>query len=161
MSARLLPALWLLLLLGLLSGCRDSPGEVLSGASKAAVQGDFSALQTRFGVDTRRRLERAWQRAGTPDGDGWDHIATGLVFEGPEGRTLLEVVEENIYGDYAEVVTKAGAAKRRYYLRKVDGKWGIELGVQIRYQKAMERAIQEDPKKAKKKSKASDDDDEE
>lgn len=154
--------LGLLALVGLLSGCRDSPSEVLRGASEAAVQEDLAALQEKFGVETRRRLERAWQRAGTPDGSGWDHLATGLVFEGPEGRAPLEVIEETIHGEYAEVVAKAGAAKRRYYLRKLDGQWRVELGLSMRYLRAAAKAEAADPekkKKAEKKRKAAGEED--
>jgi hypothetical protein len=137
-------------LMSLLCGCRDSPSEVLRSASEAAVQEDLATLQDKFGVETRRRLERAWQRAGTPDGSGWDHLATGLVFEGPEGRAPLEVIEETIHGEYSEVVAKAGAAKRRYYLRKLDGQWRVELGLSMRYMRAAAKAEAADPEKKKK-----------
>ncbi|MCA9546571.1 MAG: hypothetical protein KC613_19335, partial [Myxococcales bacterium] len=100
----------------LLSACRDSPREVLGEASEAAAGGDLAEVRDRFSVVTVRRLEHHWRLKGVRDADGWDELAAKLTFDGRP----LEVTDETIHGDYAQVLAKAGVARRDYYLRKED-----------------------------------------
>jgi hypothetical protein len=122
----------LLLCAALLAGCRDSPREVMAGATEAAASGDMVALQESFSAATVLRLERQWDLAQTPPAEGWQSLAGKLVFQGKP----LEIQGEQIHGDYARVDARAGVEVRDYYLRKEDGRWRIELGAGQRYEKA-------------------------
>lgn len=115
-----------------LTGCRDSPAEVIDEASQAASSGDLAELRDTFSVVSVRRLEHHWRLRGIRDADGWDELARKLTFDGKP----LEVVDEQIQGDFARVDTKAGVARRDYYLRKEDGRWRIELGAGRKFRRA-------------------------
>ena len=123
----------------LLSACRDSPREVLSEASEAAAGGDLAEVRDRFSVVTVRRLEHHWRLKGVREADGWDELAAKLTFDGRP----LEVSDETIFGDYAQVMAKAGVARRDYYLRKEDGRWRIELGAGRKFRRAAAEAAPE------------------
>ena len=121
----------LLLALALLAGCRDSPQEVLEEASEAAARGDLVAVEALFSVHTVQRLERAWELAHTPRARAWQDLADKLTFDGRP----LEVREASIRGAYAQVMARAGATERDYYLRKEDGRWRLELGAGTRWRR--------------------------
>ncbi len=142
-----------LLALVLLSGCRDSPKEVVEDASAAAAKGDLVAMRERFSVTTAQRLERAWNLSNTSESRGWEQLATKMHFNGK----ALEVADKDvtIAGDYARVDARAGIAVRDYYLRKEDGRWRIELGAGMRYREAAHKLAEvEKNKKAIEEAKA-------
>jgi len=118
----------------LLTGCRDSPREVVEDASAAAAKGDLVAMRERFSITTAQRLERAWGLSNVSESRGWEQLADKMHFNGKP----LEVADKDvtIAGDYAQVDAKAGIAVRDYYLRKEDGRWRIELGAGMRYRES-------------------------
>ena len=120
-----------------LIACRDSPAEVVEGASEAASSGQLPEFQASFTTATKKRLERAWEYNNISENDGWDTLAEKLVFD----KNPLEIAKETIHGQYARVDAKAGAETRDYYLRKEDGRWKIELGAGIRYRREEAKAM--------------------
>ncbi len=137
----------LVLLAGLLAGCRDTPSEVVETASEAASKGDVVAVKESFSVATRQRLERAWALEAKTESAGWRVLTERLTDNGKP----LEVLEHQIHDEYAQVMTGPTAAKRDYYLRKEDGRWKIELGAGLRYRDAAAKAkaeaeAEEEPK---------------
>lgn len=133
-------ALGLLALLAL-TGCRDTPDEVLVAASEAAARGDLVEMRELFSISTTHRVQHAWQADGLPEGRGWETLASRLHLSkkplevDPAAKGAVE-----IHGDYAKVVAQAGVDKRDYYLRKEDGVWRIELGAGARFRKAKAEA---------------------
>lgn len=127
---RALPLLALLLL----TGCRDTPDEVLRSASEAAAAGDIVEMRALFSVATTHRLEQAWKLQAKREGQEWEALATKLVFDGQPLEVDPNAVA--IHGEYARVTARAGANSRDYYLRKEDGRWRIELGGGTRFRRA-------------------------
>lgn len=115
-----------------LTGCRDSPREVIEQASDAASRGDLVAMREAFSITTAQRLERAWQLSNTSESAGWEALAQKLQFDGKP----LEITDETIHDAYARVDARAGVNARDYYLRKEDGRWRIELGAGMQFRKA-------------------------
>jgi hypothetical protein len=142
------PALILGAALLALSGCRDSPREVVQAASEAAAQGDLVNVRAAFSVATHQRLGRVWKLSGTTESAGWDALSGRLTF----ADKPLEIIDESIHGQFARVDARAGAVQRDYYLRKEDGRWRLELGAGLRYRKAA--AADATKSKGKKKEKA-------
>ncbi|MCB9547314.1 MAG: hypothetical protein H6706_15900 [Myxococcales bacterium] len=122
-------------LLAALAGCRDSPSEVIEGASEAASTGRIVDVQSAFSIATVQRLERAWKLNRELPEQGWSALAARLVFDGKP----LEVLREDIQDDHAQVWARAGATERDYYLRKEDGRWRIDLGGGLGYRRAKAR----------------------
>lgn len=142
-----------LALFGLLTGCRDSPEEVIGNASEAAAEGRIVDVQEAFSVDTRLRLKVAWG-GKSEDPVKWNTLAGRLL---TRDRKPLVVKSEEIYDDYAMVVAMANVNERRYYLKKDDGKWRIELGGGLGFRRAKKRvtaAEAEKEKRAKRKEEA-------
>lgn len=118
-----------------LVGCRDSPAEVIAEASKAAAEGRLVEVQEAFSISTVQRLERAWKLNRERPENGWKELATKLMFDGKP----IEVLREDIQEDHAQVWSRAGATERDYYLRKEDGRWRIELGGGLNFERAKAR----------------------
>lgn len=119
-------------------GCRDSPREVVVGATEAAANQDIVAVKAAFSVATLQRLERYWnQGAVSRDKSAppwnWDELSRRLL--DTKGQQL-EVGGEEIHGDYARVMAKAGVSDRAFFLRKEDGRWRLELGAGMRFREA-------------------------
>lgn len=117
----------------LLAGCRDSPAELVQKASEAAATHDAVAVRDYFTVTSQRRFTRRWEQQQRAESEGWAELMKNLTFDGKP----LEVVGEQIAGDFARVDVKAGADPRDYYLRKEDGRWRLEPGASTRYKKAL------------------------
>ena len=116
--------------------------EVVDKASQAAAKGDLVTVKASFTVLTLQRLERQ----GTSEAEEWDKLSVGLTFDGRP----LEVLDETIHGEYARVLTRAGAdGDRPYYLRKEDGRWRLELGAGFRFRRAAAEAPENQPKAEK------------
>ncbi len=124
----------------LATGCRDSPREVLEAASEAAASEDLATVKSAFSVTTVQRLERHWRQESTSDGAGWKALS-GLLLD--TERAQLEIGAEEIHGDYARVMAKAGVTARPYFLRKEDGRWRLELGAGMRFREAQKAATPE------------------
>ncbi|MFN3199049.1 MAG: hypothetical protein ACE366_11680 [Bradymonadia bacterium] len=127
----------LLLALVLLTGCRDSPIEVIEGASIAAADGDQSNFRSYFSNGTVQRLRRKWALTGETPEAHWRRLAEGLTFgQRSFAEDGVKFAGEAIHGEYAEVTVSLGAESRSYYLRKEDGAWRIDLGAGQRYRLA-------------------------
>lgn len=122
------------LVVGLI-GCRDSPEEVIAQASEAAAEGRIVDVQAAFSVDTLARLKVAWG-GKSEDPTKWGALASKLI---TRDRKPLVVKSEEIQGDYAMVLTMANVNERRYYLKKDDGQWRIELGGSLGFRRAKRR----------------------
>lgn len=139
-------ALLACLVVGLI-GCRDSPKEVIAQASEAAAEGRIVDVQAAFSVDTLSRLKVAWG-GKSEDPQKWSGLASKLI---TRDRKPLEVKSEDIQGEYAMVLTMANVNERRYYLKKDDGQWRIELGGGLGYRRAKRRLKAEADEAEKKK----------
>jgi dipeptidyl aminopeptidase/acylaminoacyl peptidase len=60
--------------------------------------------------------------------------------EAAKKRKPLEVKGETLAGDFARVLTGAGAEERDFYLRKEDGRWRLEPGAAPRFGRAQASA---------------------
>ncbi|MGK0360717.1 MAG: hypothetical protein ACI9U2_003031 [Bradymonadia bacterium] len=135
----------LLGLLALFAGCRDSPDEVIGSASEAAAEGRIVDVQGAFSVDTRLRLKVAWG-GQTEDPVKWNTLASRLL---TRDRKPLVIKSEEIFDDYAMVIAMANVNERRYYLKKDDGQWRIELGGGLGFRRAKKRVTAADIEKEK------------
>ena len=118
-----------------LSACRDSPAEVLSEASVAAAGGDLVAVQALFSFASKQRIKRRHELPDLDDStprteeETWRDLCAKLTFDG----RAIESSSEEIAGNYARVIARAGPEDRDYYLRKEDGAWRIEPGAGARF----------------------------
>ena len=123
---------------------------MISNASEAAAEGRIVDVQEAFSVDTRQRLKVAWG-GKSDDPVKWNALASRLL---TRDRKPLVVKSEEIFADYAMVVAMANVNERRYYLKKDDGKWRIELGGGLGFRRAKKRVgarEAEEEKRAKRK----------
>ncbi len=128
-----IPAALLGLLMVVLTGCRDSPAEVVARASEAASKHDVVEVRDLFSITSQRRFVRRWEQQQRTEDEGWQDLVAKLAFDGKP----LDVKGEEIAGDFARVEAVAGAERRDYYLRKEDGHWRLEPGAQPRFRKAL------------------------